>query len=122
MVRVCNDMSGVVCVVRGSERGSHAADRPPREGPAQEGGRTQQSCFSSPNTASLSVPCAGSPSEDSTSGEQRAVVGVRCSVIAYWPGCRSKLLTDQPNGDKLPESVYIMPGKSQVRGMHTVIR
>ena len=39
-------------------------------------------------------------------------------------GCRSKLLTDQPNGDKLPESVHILPsaGKSQVKGMHTVIR
>jgi len=35
---------------------------------------------------------------------------------------RSKLLTDQPNGDKLPESVHILPGKSQVKGMHTVIR
>lgn len=39
-------------------------------------------------------------------------------------GClpRSKLLTGQPNGEKLPDSVYLLPDKPQVRGMHTVIR
>ncbi|XP_064394292.1 uridine-cytidine kinase-like 1 [Halichondria panicea] len=35
---------------------------------------------------------------------------------------RSKLLNGQPNGNKLPESVLILPGKPQVKGMHTVIR
>ena len=35
---------------------------------------------------------------------------------------RSKLIMDQPNGDKLPDSVYILPNKAQVKGMHTVIR
>ena len=35
---------------------------------------------------------------------------------------RSKLLNEQPNGDTLPESIHILPEKSQVKGMHTVIR
>jgi len=73
-------------------------------------------------TDSLFVHCASLPSEDSTSGKEEALVGVLCSVMVCWSGYRSKLLTGQPNGDKLPESVHILPGKSQVRGMHTVIR
>jgi len=73
-------------------------------------------------TDSLFVHCASPPSEDSTSGKEEALVSVLCSVMVCWSGYRSKLLTDQPNGDKLPESVHILPGKSQVKGMHTVIR
>lgn len=64
----------------------------------------------------------------STSGED-GVCSDKCGrliVHGVWClfGCRSKLLTDQPNGDKLPDSVHILPsaGKSQVKGMHTVIR
>ena len=63
----------------------------------------------------------------STSGED-GVCSDKCGplIVHVWClfGCRSKLLTDQPNGDKLPDSVHILPsaGKSQVKGMHTVIR
>lgn len=35
---------------------------------------------------------------------------------------RSKLLTDQPCWEKLPDTVHLLPDKPQIKGMHTVIR
>ena len=47
-----------------------------------------------------------------------------CSIFCLQRGFnfRSKLIMEQPNGDKLPDSVHILPNKAQVKGMHTVIR